>query len=145
MMIWAEICTWMDGLKVGKISRHLFEIARRMWWWYKVFGCYNDHWYEAHCVFEYLKEVGSFLSRCMRSTFSPLADKSYREVNCTQSLPFVGLKSARHGISKVIQHWTHPRGHFCISYYVLDVPKGVDSPKFDQGPRIRAKRFGLAL
>ena len=29
MMIWAEICTWMDGLKVGKISRHLFKIARR--------------------------------------------------------------------------------------------------------------------
>ena len=145
MMIWAEICTWMDGLKVGKISRHLFEIARRTRWWYKVFGRYNDRRYEAHCVFEYLKEAGSFLSRRVRSTFSPPADKSYGEVNCTQSSPFVGLKSARRGVSKVIRHWTHPRGHFRIGYYVLDVPKGVDSPKFDWRPGIRAKRFGLAL
>ena len=145
MMIWVEICTWMDGLEVGKIFWHLFEIARRTWWWYKVFGHYNDCWYEAHCVFDYLKGEGSFLSRHMRSTFSPPADKSYGEVNCTQSSPFVSLKSAHCGISKVIQHWTHPRGHFCIGYYILDVPKGINSPKFDQGPGIRVKRFILAL
>ena len=145
MMIWVEICTWMDGLEVGKISWHLFEIIRRTWWWYKVFGCYNNCRYEAHCVFEYLKEAGSFLSRHVRSIFSPLADKSYGEVDCTQSLPFVGLKSACCGVSKVIQHWTHPRGHFRVSYYVLDVPKGVNSPKFDRGPGIRENRFGLVL
>ena len=145
MMIWAEIRTWMDGLKVRKISWHLFKIARRMWWWYKVFGRYNNCWYKAHCVFEYLKEAGSFLSRHVRSTFSPPGDKSYGEVNCTQSLSFIGLKSAHHSVSKVIWHWTHPRGCFCVGYYILEVLKGVDSPKFDRRPGIRAKRFGLAL
>ena len=145
MMIWVEICTWMGSLEVGKICWHLFEIVRRTQWWYIVFGCYNDHQYKAHCVFEYLKEASSFLSRCVQSTFSPQADKSYGEVNCTQSSPFIGLKSASCSISKVIWHWTHPRGHFCVNYYILDVLKSVDSPKFDWRPTTRVKRFGLAL
>ena len=55
-------------------------------------------------MFDYLKEAGSFLSRHMRSTFSMPADKSYEEINCTQSSPFVSLKSAHCGVSKVIQH-----------------------------------------